>query len=122
MSAHYWDEALHIACDTVISFYADMYSLEYSGILHMFSYPILVRIITTKTAFFLKTYTLLTSFLLFFKKIKSQICAVYTGNFTKKASIAASLTHVDTIEAALIILRNKKTKKPIIGVKNIIKC
>ena len=42
MSAHYRDEVSHIACDAVISFYADMYSLEYSGILYMLSYPILV--------------------------------------------------------------------------------
>ncbi len=42
MSAHYGNEVLHIACDAVKSFYAEMYSLEYSGILYMFSYPILV--------------------------------------------------------------------------------
>ncbi len=37
----------------------------------------------------------------------------------------SKLTHKKKIvceEAALIILRNKKVKKPIIGVKNIIKC
>ena len=42
MSAHYWDEVSHIACDAVVLFYADMYSLEYSGILYVLSYPILV--------------------------------------------------------------------------------
>ncbi len=41
---------MHIACGAVILFYADTYLLEYSGVLYMFLYPILVSMASLPTS------------------------------------------------------------------------